>query len=91
MEYVCYKHFDKNVMVREDLKGKHRNFCLCWNCTKFNPDDRKGNCSVANHVYSLCVLEDLVLPVWECPIFEPIFAEWSEEKWKEYRKKLNRD
>ena len=32
MSIVKYKHHGVNVSVREDLKGKHREHCLCWIC-----------------------------------------------------------
>lgn len=67
--FIQYTHFQEPVWVREDLKGKHREFCLCYSCSKFKPEDREKNCPIANMVFSLCVVQDLVLPVWECPCF----------------------
>jgi len=67
-----YKHHGKKVFVRKALKGKHREHCLCFSCNKFTLDKREENCPIANLIYSLCVLENLVLPVWECPKFEEI-------------------
>lgn len=69
MPYVRYKHHQKVVVVRSDLKGKHREYCLCWNCDFFFPDDREKNCITANDVYQNCVEWDIVTPVWECPMF----------------------
>ena len=70
-EYEEYMHHGKFVSVRRGLKGKHREHCLCWECGDFFPDDRDINCPIANLVYALCVAENLVLPVWECPNFTP--------------------
>ena len=65
-----YKHHSPQpVAVRSDLKGKHRNYCLCHYCALFKPD-QPDNCTIAEQVYALCVDEDLVLPVWECPVYE---------------------
>ena len=69
MAFEKYEHYDKDVWVRSDLKGKHRDHCLCWVCKRFNPDDREHNCGIANLNYSLCCAFNLVLPVWECPEF----------------------
>jgi len=68
-EFTVYIHHGKEVHVREDLKGKHREHCLCHSCHCFNPENRATNCPIANLVYSICVLDNLVLPVWECPDF----------------------
>jgi hypothetical protein len=65
-----YEHHGKEVFVREDLKGLHREYCLCFKCKKLNMDDANKNCSIAKKVFSMCVDENLVLPVWECPEFE---------------------
>ncbi len=71
MSFIQYTHHDKKVWVRRNLIGEHRKCCLCWDCKKFEPGDREINCSIANQVYALCVENELVLPVWECPIFAP--------------------
>jgi len=68
-DYEQYEHYGKTVWVNSALRGKHREHCLCWSCDKFVPDDRDGNCPIANLVYAVCVRENLVLPVWECPDF----------------------
>ena len=64
-----YVHFEDEVWVRSELKGKHREHCLCHSCAHFTPEDRGGNCVIANTLYCLCVELDLVTPVWECPHF----------------------
>lgn len=67
--FMNYEHHGRMVCVRSELKGKHRDHCLCFSCQRFKPDT-KENCRIAKEVYALCVREDLVLPVWECPLFE---------------------
>ncbi len=68
MRVIKYKHHREWVSVREDLKGKHKEHCLCYEkCVYFFPGEPKYNCSVAQSVFDLCVTQDLVLPVWECP------------------------
>ena len=62
---------EKPVYVKAELKGKHRNYCLCNTCNDFHPDDRKLNCNIANILYFLCVEFDIVTPVWECPAYKP--------------------
>jgi len=69
MPIIKYEHFGQMVSVREDLKGKHRDHCLCYKCKKFQPCER-DNCKIAQMLYSLCVLANLVTPVWECGDFE---------------------
>ena len=68
---VQYEHHGVLVSVREHLKGRHREHCLCWRCGRFRPTDRSGNCPIANTLYALCVLAGITTPVWECPQFKP--------------------
>lgn len=68
-KFMRYTHHGVVVAVRVDLKGKHRDFCLCYSCDKFKPGMTE-NCPTAQENYELCVKRDLVLPVWECPEFE---------------------
>ena len=67
--FTRYEHHGAEVSVREDLKGRHKEFCLCYSCDKFKPD-KPENCPIAQENYELCVRRDLVLPVLECPEFE---------------------
>lgn len=64
-----YKHHDREVAVQSDLKGKHREHCLCFNYKNFDPDNREENCPIANMLYCFCVLTGLTTPVYECPEF----------------------
>lgn len=70
MNYEIYEHHGKNVFVRSDLKGMHREYCLCFNCTKLDIENRKKNCPIANALYKLDVKYCLTTPVFECPEFE---------------------
>lgn len=65
-----YIHHGKKVSVQTMLKGKHRYHCLCYSCSKLDLKDRDKNCPISNMVYALCVLQNLCLPVWECPSFK---------------------
>ena len=67
---IQYEHHGNTVAVREDLKGKHREHCLCYSCGLFIPEDRSANCKTANALYALCCLTGCTTPVWECPEFE---------------------
>lgn len=68
MAFVQYEHHGRVVWVNSYARGQHREHCLCFSCERFKPDTRE-NCRIAKEVYALCVREDLVLPVWECPLF----------------------
>ena len=66
-----YEHHGKSVAVRTDLKGKHRNHCLCfYPCRRFHPGE-PTNCSTAQSLFELCKHHGIVTPVYECPDFEP--------------------
>lgn len=65
--YTTYIHHGKSVVVRKDLKGQHRQHCMCYDCALFTPEDREENCEIANAVYENAVKFGIVTPVWECP------------------------
>lgn len=69
-----YEHHGREVAVRSDLKGKHREHCLCYGCGKFNSDPvpMQQQCPIAAAVFANCVKFSIVSPVWECPDFAPI-------------------
>jgi len=69
---VRYVHHnpDRPVAVRADLKGQHRDHCLCFGCARFGMGDGQRKCPIAAELYALCQKHDLVTPVWECPEFE---------------------
>ena len=68
-KYIKYAHYGEIVTVREDLKGKHREHCLCWICEKFNPKDRDSNCPIANELFEFDKKNSVTTPVWECKKF----------------------
>ena len=68
-DFEVYKYHNRIVSVREDLKGRHREHCLCYSCQRFDSERRARNCDISNKVFDLCAEEELVLPVWECPLF----------------------
>lgn len=55
-----------NMAVFEQLKGRHKERCLCFRCKKFIPEDRDKNCPIANLLFSVCICCDIVAPVHEC-------------------------
>ena len=68
-KFTTYYHHGEMVWVREDLKGTHREHCLCFSCNRFNIENKEDSCPIANHLYSFCVLTGLTAPVFECPKF----------------------
>ena len=70
MEIIKYNHHGKDVFVKGDLKGKHRNYCLCFECKKLNITDRDKNCHIANIIFDNCVKYGITTPVFECGEFE---------------------
>jgi hypothetical protein len=70
-EIIFYEHRSKQVAVRKDLRGQHRDYCLCYQCEKFYPQYREGNCGIANELYLLNCKCGITTPVWECQEFEP--------------------
>ena len=64
-----YKHHGTNVWIRSNLKGKHREYCLCHSCKKLDVVNVENNCPIARAIYKNCVEFNLTTPVWECPEF----------------------
>ena len=72
---VEYEHHGRVVKVREVLRGRHRDHCLCHQCGRLNMEDRAKNCPRAQRLYELCVEEHVVTPVFECTDFFEMGAE----------------
>jgi N-acyl-L-homoserine lactone synthetase len=70
-DYEVYLHHNLPMWVREDLKGRHREHCLCYGCQRFFPEDRARNCVIACTVKNLCEKLEVTTPVWECTRFIP--------------------
>lgn len=65
-----YNHHGMEVSVQSNLKGLHRDHCLCFQgCKNFKPNTPE-NCPIAQENYEFCVKYNMVTPVWECPEFE---------------------
>jgi hypothetical protein len=67
-----YEHHGKKVWTFKDLRGKHRQHCLCFHCSKFHPGVPETNCHIANLNYAVCLAFSLTLPVYECPEFDGV-------------------
>jgi len=70
MKFIQYEHHGELVWMMDELKGKHRENCLCYHCLKFVPEDREKNCKIANDLYDNCIKYSLTTPVYECKEFE---------------------
>lgn len=73
MAYIKYEHHGINVSVRKDLKGKHREYCLCYDCRKFIPIELpygKENCPIASLLFAVDKEHGITTPVWECKEFK---------------------
>ena len=67
--YEKYEHHGVHVWSRVDLKGTHREHCLCFDCKSLNIDDPEDNCEVADELYQFCVKWGMTTPVFTCPFF----------------------
>lgn len=74
MQYV---HHGNDVWVDIDLRGKHRDHCLCFKCELFNPGLPETNCPVANLLYAVCIAEGITAPVYECPDFRILGSDFG--------------
>ena len=65
-----YIHYGWNVWVDPELKGKHREHCLCYKCGRFAPAT-DNHCPIANENFKFCQKYGMTTPVYECPWWEP--------------------
>jgi hypothetical protein len=65
-----YVHHNTPVYVRKDLKGHHREYCLCYHCENLDIEDVEKNCPIANVLYRFNILAGITTPVWECKEFK---------------------
>ena len=70
MNIVKYNHHGVDVSVFDNLKGKHREHCLCFQQCKFFKPDTPENCTIAQANFKNCVRWSIVTPVYECPVYE---------------------
>lgn len=57
--------------VRHDLKGRQNAYCMCHACAKFRPQEEGKGCAIIAEVLAAAARLNVVLPVWECPAFDP--------------------
>ncbi len=69
--YEHFEHHGRLVWADTELKGKHREHCLCFQCEEFNPGMPETNCQIANLNYAVCIATGITTPVYECPKFDP--------------------
>ncbi|MDD4873676.1 MAG: hypothetical protein PHE15_01700 [Dehalococcoidales bacterium] len=67
-----YTHHGKEVYVKSELKGQHRDYCLCYSCEIFNVNNPILKCKIADELYNFCVKHNTVTPVFECPKYKGI-------------------
>ena len=68
--YEKYERSGKTAWVRSDLKGRQKQFCMCWDCRRFSPESEDKGCPVIRQVLKVAADSNIVLPVWECELFE---------------------
>lgn len=69
-DFEQYMHHNQEVWVRSSIKGKHREFCLCFSCDHYHMNNSRKNCEIANANFRNCVKYNTVQPIFECPKFE---------------------
>jgi hypothetical protein len=67
--YESYEKSGRAVWVRQDLKNRQKEFCMCWECWRFKPQAEDKGCEIIKDVLNLAAQKTIVLPVWECPSF----------------------
>ena len=70
-KFVKYNHHNSDRYVREDLIGKHKEYCLCYSCEKFKPNTAE-NCDIAGSLHAFDVRNNVRALIWDCPEFEEV-------------------
>jgi len=65
---LSYVHHGKTMYVRQDLKGHHKDYCLCYSCEKMTPG-KPDHCLVAQGLYDYDCKHGVTTPVFECSLF----------------------
>jgi hypothetical protein len=72
---ITYTHHGKRMAVLSHLRGKHRDATLClYDCAKYHPNTPE-QCPYAQRIIETCVKFGVVLPVWECAHYVPLYEE----------------
>lgn len=69
-----YEHHSVEVTVLSEIKGQHRQHCLCYNGCKFFKPGTSENCEIAKATFKNCVTFNIVTPVYECPKYARLAA-----------------
>jgi len=67
---VKYIHHGKKVSVDVLLRGKADYYNLCQECKFFIPNEPNVNCDIAEMLYRICRLHNIITPVFECHKFK---------------------
>jgi len=64
--------FGKELAVQEQLVGKHRDHCLCWQKCKYFKPNEEDNCPIAQDLFEFDKKFGVTTPVWECETYESL-------------------
>lgn len=72
---ATYTHHGKRMAVQSHLRGKHRDATLCLlDCALYHPNTPE-QCPYAQRIFDMCTKFGVVLPVWECQHYIPLYEE----------------
>lgn len=73
-----YEHHGIMVSVFSERKGKHKDHCLCFVCSKFKPGT-KEHCPIAQATFENCVKYGTTTPMYECPEFKEKLTAYNKQ------------
>lgn len=77
---IRYKNNMSSVAVDEDLQGKHKDYSLCYRCSRLDLSDPEKNCRFFEIYNSVNKALSMVTAVWECACFIERKEEKNESK-----------
>jgi len=75
MDIIKFKHHDVEVYSFRHLQGKHREYCLCYQCENLHLENIEKNCKIASLLFQMDILCEITTPVFYCKEFKPINKE----------------
>jgi hypothetical protein len=67
------EHYNAMVWVNPFTESIREKQCMCINdCLIFNKDNHDENCKIANELFELCVMYELALIMFKCPLWDEL-------------------
>ena len=70
--FTSYERDNREVAVRQDLKGRQDEFDLCEQCQRGVNHAKFSRCPIREGARTSCRNFKIMVVVWECPYFQEL-------------------